>query len=83
MPPAPAERRFPLQALLDETGLDEARLRKLVNCSGLIWKEARERGCTLSEADRWAVRAGIHPVFVWRHLWLGEYAEHESEVTAA
>lgn len=58
-------RRYDLASLLEATGLSEAALGRLVGLSGSTLKNARERGLTMEAADRYAVRAGLHPFEVW------------------
>lgn len=33
------------------------------------WRKARARGLPLRNADRWAIRAGLHPAIVWGDDW--------------
>lgn len=80
MPAAAAPKRYPLQCLLEETGLTEREMRHLANCSSLVWREAKEGGCTLSQADRWAMRAGVMAEWVWPNLWHTVTPEQEAWV---
>lgn len=58
-------RRYPLQALVDATGLTEAALGREVGLSGTSLKKARELGLVDAAADRCAVRLGLLPWQVW------------------
>lgn len=62
-------RRYSLQALVERSGMSEAALARAVGLSGSTLKRAREEGFIESAADRYAVRAGLHPHEVWDH-WL-------------
>lgn len=57
--------RYPLGALVAVSGLTEAALARKVGLSGTTLKAARHRGLTEEAADRYATRAGFHPVAVW------------------
>lgn len=58
-------KRYPLDALVEATGLSEAALGRRVGLSGSTLKQARLVGFTESAADRYACRAGFHPYEVW------------------
>lgn len=58
-------RRYPLAALVAASGLTERDLSRVVAMSGSALKAARERGLSSDAADRYAVRAGLHPGEVW------------------
>jgi len=62
------ERRYPLQALVDASGLGEDALRRRVGLSGTMLQRAREMGLTDKAADRYAVRVGLHPFEVWPEM---------------
>lgn len=57
--------RYPLAALVAASGLTESALARRVGLSGSTLKAARERGLVERAADRYAVRAGLHPAQVW------------------
>lgn len=61
----PPPRPFPIEALLEVAGVSLGQLGRLVAANGLIVAMAAVHGLTVSEADRWAVRLGYHPSFVW------------------
>lgn len=61
-------RRYPLQPLLDATGLSMKGLRARCPMSGSTYRTAIDRGLTADQADRWAVRCGMIPVAVWPEL---------------
>lgn len=60
--------RYPLAALVAASGLTEAQLARRVGLSGSTLKMARERGLVERSADRYAVRAGLHPFEVWPEM---------------
>lgn len=62
------ERRYPLSALVEASGLSEAALARRVGLSGSTLKNAREVGLLERSADRYAVRAGLHPWTVWPEM---------------
>lgn len=68
-PPDDEPRPFPLRNLLEMTGLTRTALRKVVFASGSDMAVAHQLGCTLDQADRWALRAGFHPAMVWVAEW--------------
>jgi hypothetical protein len=65
MPTAPHPRLFPLRPLLDAAELTESALARHVHANGTAIRMAAAAGCTVSEADRWAVRCGFHPAEIW------------------
>ena len=73
----------PLHPLLDKTGLTVTGLSRRVACNGSRVREADTLmpcgGLTVWEADRWAIRCGLHPIDVWPDLWLTQ----SQETTAA
>jgi hypothetical protein len=60
-----SERRYPLEALVEASGLTEAALGRAVGLSGSTLGKARRHGLREDAADRYAVRAGLHPLEVW------------------
>ena len=58
-------RRYSLEALVTASGLTPAALGRKVGLSGSTLQNARARGFSLDAADRYAVRAGLHPLEVW------------------
>ena len=64
------EIRWPLAPLLDACELTPARLVLLVGVPVSAVHAAVRRGLTDIEADRWAIRAGLHPVSVWGWAWV-------------
>ncbi|HEU5085704.1 MAG TPA: hypothetical protein VFU14_20350 [Acidimicrobiales bacterium] len=60
--------RYPLAALIEATGRSEAELARMVGLSGSSLVAARERGLIESAAERYAVRAGLHPFNVWPEM---------------
>ena len=65
-------RPYPLQPLLDAAGITRSQLQKRTKTSGADMCKSGREGCTLSQADRWAVRCGFHPIEVWQDLWIDE-----------
>lgn len=65
---APDAPRYPLADLVAATGLTEAALARDIGLSGTTLKNARENGFSASSADRYAVRAGLHPFEVWPEM---------------
>jgi hypothetical protein len=57
--------RYPLEDLVAASGLTEHGLAKRVGLKGTSLRRAREMGLTADAADRYAVRAGLHPLTVW------------------
>ena len=70
-------RRYPLASLCEATGLTEAALGRLVGLSGSSLQRAREWGLVESAADRYACRAGVHPILVWSDFGLVECAAED------
>jgi hypothetical protein len=64
-----AVKRYPLAALIEASGLSEAALGRLVGMSGTTLTTARRIGLIEAAADRYAIRAGLHPFLVWQD-WL-------------
>lgn len=78
MPPKPAPRLYPLAPLLEvaarygyvsKHGHRYGPLIELCKLSGRELCHARERGLTEAQADRCAVRLGLHPSAVWGEEW--------------
>lgn len=65
-------RRYPLEDLLEATGLSESGLTRRAGISGSTLVRARERGFTADAADRYAVRCGLSPMEVWHDYGLVE-----------
>lgn len=63
--------RFPLEALVEATGLSESALARRVRWSGTTLKAVREGGLSWVQADTCAVRCGLMPWDVWDG-WLGD-----------
>lgn len=61
-------RRYPLANLMAASGLTEAALARKVGLSGSTLKYVRENGLAEVSADRYAVRAGLHPHTVWPEM---------------
>lgn len=70
-------RRYPLEALVVASGLSEHQLSVKVGLKGTTLRNARTDGLIERAADRYAVRAGLHPFEVWP-----EMAEHQLEDTS-
>lgn len=58
-------RRYPLQELVEASGLSEAEFGRRVGLSGSSLTKARRDGLIESAADRYACRAGLVPWLVW------------------
>lgn len=71
--------RWPLQPLLERTGVSAAGLAQLIGVAPRSVRAARPGGLTDSRADEWATRAGLHPVVVWGWEWITAAlpAEHD------
>lgn len=61
-------RRYPLAALVEASRVSESALARMVGLSGSTLKRAREMGLTESAADRYALRAGLHPHLIWPEM---------------
>lgn len=62
--------RWPLQPLLDATGLSRTALARRLNVAfGTVHRAGRE-GVSDRVADRWAIRLGLHPLAVWGWDWV-------------
>jgi lambda repressor-like predicted transcriptional regulator len=66
--PRPDQPRYPLDALVEASGMTEAALARHVGLSGSTLRVARLKGLTMDAADRYAIRAGLHPLEVWPQL---------------
>jgi len=73
-------RRYPVQPLLDATGLTlNGFIRThMPSVNGAAYRKARDEGLTADQADRWAVAAGLHPFLVWPDM-----ADHQIEAAEA
>lgn len=71
-------RRYPLQPLIDAIGIDGPILRRegtslsvdqqaayAIGVDQSAVRRARRLGLSEALADRWAIRAGLHPDLVW------------------
>jgi hypothetical protein len=63
---------WPLQPLLDASGLTASRLSLTLGLSGTTVRLARRRGLTDAQADEWSIRLGLHPLLVWGWAWIEE-----------
>lgn len=70
-------RRYPLRALVVASGLTEAALGRRVGLSGSTLKHVRVNGLAERSADRYAVRAGLHPFEVWPEM----VEHHQADAT--
>jgi len=55
--------RWPVQPLLDVLG--SRPVCATLHCSGEEIERAKREGVADFTADRWALRAGVHPVVIW------------------
>src|SRR5262245_6674250 len=68
--PAPAvSGRWPLTALLAASGVSRNGLARQLRLAGHTLRTASRQGLSDVQADRWAVRLGLHPVEVWGSSW--------------
>ena len=63
-------RRWPLQPLLDTTGLNTKAAAEHLGVSGSVLARRRRTGLTDVQADHWAIRLGTHPFLVWGWAWV-------------
>ena len=68
-PVPPISGRWPLTALLAASGLSRNGLGRQLRLAGHTLRAASRRGLSDVQADRWAVRLGLHPVEVWGSSW--------------
>jgi hypothetical protein len=61
---------WPLQPLLDASGLTPTRLAGELGLSGTAVRRAARRGLTDRQADEWAIGLGLHPLMVWGWAWI-------------
>ncbi len=61
---------WPLQPLLDASGLTARRLAAELGVSGTTVRNAGRRGLNDRQADEWAIRLGLHPLLVWGWAWV-------------
>lgn len=59
-------REWPLQPLLEASGIEPALLAELVGCSIDPMRRRLRTGISEHEADRWACLCGLPAAFVWR-----------------
>lgn len=69
--------RWPLQPLLDACGYGRRHLAHHVGVSSAHILRAGRRGLTDTEADEWAIRAGLHPALVWGEAWFAAAVDVE------
>src|SRR5262245_1888000 len=68
--PVPAvSGRWPLTSLLAASGMSRNGLARQLRLAGHTLRTASRRGLSDVQADRWAVRLGLHPVEVWGSSW--------------
>src|SRR5262245_1314694 len=68
--PVPAvSGRWPLTPLLAASGMSRNGLARQLRLAGHTLRTASRRGLSDVQADRWAVRLGLHPVEVWGSSW--------------
>jgi GntR family transcriptional regulator len=72
---------WPLQPLLDASGLSRSRMAVVLSLSGVTLRTASQRGLTDRQADQWAIRLGLHPLSVWGWAWIDN--AHAAAPTAA
>lgn len=68
--------RYDFQRLVDLMETTQRQAQKQLTMSGQTFKNAVENGLGFWAADRYAVRAGFHPAFVWPE-WLEDSIEHD------
>lgn len=61
--------RWPLTALLSASGLSRHTMGSQLRLAGHTLRTASRRGLSDLQADRWAVRLGLHPAEVWGSSW--------------
>jgi hypothetical protein len=66
---------WPLQPLLDASGLTRSRLAVELGLSGVTLRTASQRGLNDRQADQWAIRLGLHPLSVWGWAWIDNAAD--------
>lgn len=71
----PRGARWPLQPLLDASGLTRSRLAVELGLSGVTLRAASQRGLTDRQADQWAIRLRLHPLSVWGWAWIDNAAD--------
>lgn len=69
--------RWPLQPLLDVCGYSRRYLSHHAGVSSAHVQRAGQRGLTDTEADEWAIRAGLHPALVWGEAWFAAAGDVE------
>lgn len=60
---------FPLEPLTAATGLTPRKLMARLGWSGSRLSRHRSSGLTETEADRTAIRLGLHPSELWPEWW--------------
>jgi len=65
----PTSGRWPLTELLAASGMSRNGLARQLRLAGHTLRTASRRGLSDVQADRWAVRLGLHPVEVWGSSW--------------
>lgn len=67
---------YSLDELLTAYGRPWREFRKTVKANDKALQKARERGLTLEQADRYAIRCDLHPAEVWGiESWLAGLTE--------
>ena len=73
---------WPLQTLLDASGLTRSRLAAELHLSGATLRIAGRRGLTDRQADEWAIHLGLHPLLVWGWAWIDQAASARRSASA-
>jgi hypothetical protein len=61
-----SSRRYPLAPLMAATGIQSMKqLRDIFPMNGTTYRQVMDEGLATDQADRWAVRLGLHPWQVW------------------
>ena len=70
--PAHGELWWPLQPLLEVSGLSVSSLGRRLGVSGGQIAVVARRGLNDKQADEWAIRLGVHPLTVWGWAWVDD-----------
>ncbi len=74
MPRARAPRVYPAGPLFEAAGATtQTKLASLLGVSGTQVKQITAEGLTDVQADRYAVRLGLHPLEVWGLAWVRDF----------
>jgi len=65
-----SDRRYELEPLLTAYGKSWRKFREATRTNTQTLHQAAKNGLTAEQADRLAIRAGLHPIEVWGHAWL-------------